>query len=112
MHGGSLKLTDAQKTMRSLSTWRTGFGGAAEAALSVDRLRDLVRRAILARVALATGDEPLWPIAGKTPVDALLADDGERQRWRAAWRERVGSINSGAADRAQTPVDFLSRSGR
>ena len=41
-------------------------------------MRDLVRRAILARLCLAAKPDPLWPFAGDATVDAILADDAQR----------------------------------
>jgi hypothetical protein len=70
----------------------------------------LVRRATLARIALAAGDEPLWPLDGKVPVDAALADDHRRRQWRSAWREQLASIGANrAVDRAPDAVDAFSR---
>jgi hypothetical protein len=48
----------------------TMFGIALGFAL--DRRRDLVRRSILARLGLAAGDDPPWPLRGDTPVDRHL----------------------------------------
>ena len=113
VHGGSLTLKNAQKAMRRLSTFREGFMPAVEVALAVDRLRDLVRRAILARITLAAPPEPLWPITGDRSVDAILADDAERSHWRSVWRDRVSSFGAAtAADRARQAVDALSQNDR
>ena len=62
---------------------------------AVDRMRDLVRRAILARLCLAAEPDPLWPFSGSTGVDALLSDDEIRGRWRKGWHEQA----RGARDR-------------
>lgn len=110
VHGGSLTLKAALKAIRRLSTYREGSQPAVEVALGVDRLRDLVRRAILARIALATKPEALWPIRGDTPVDAILSDDAERDHWRSAWRSRLESI--GAASAADSPRAAVSSSSR
>jgi hypothetical protein len=76
---------------------------------AVDRMRDLVRRAILARLCLAAGDRPFWPLQGKTvAVDALLADDATRVIWRQSWRDRLAGIGAAqAADRAAPAYDVL-----
>jgi hypothetical protein len=79
-----------------------------QVALGVDRLRDLVRRAILARIILASGYEPLWPLRGDVVVDAALAEDAERDRWRSTWREELAAIGAAsAADRARPAADAL-----
>jgi hypothetical protein len=113
VHGGSVPVKSAEKTFRRLSTFRSGLPASVALAFAVDRLRDLVRRATLARMALASGAEPLWPLDGKVSVDAILADDHKRQQWRAAWREQLASMGAErAADRASDAVDSFSREDR
>lgn len=81
---------------------------AVEIALAVDRLRDLVRRAILARLFLACTSDPVWPLSGRTPVDEILVDDTNRGRWRSTWRTGLAEIGApNAADRARDAVDWL-----
>jgi Apea-like HEPN len=110
VHGGRLTLKEAQRVIRGLSTFKAGFGPGAEAALAVDRLRDLARRAILARIVLATVDGNLWPAEGRKPVDEILADGEQRDRWRSAWREEIASIGAAtAADPPVEAVEFLSQ---
>ncbi len=80
--------------------------------MAADRMREIVRRAILARLCLAetrNGVEPLWPLGGSTPVDAILADDATRAAWRAHWRDRLAELGAGsAAEKAEAAVDWLS----
>ncbi|NKX91269.1 HEPN domain-containing protein [Nocardia coubleae] len=78
---------------------------------AVDRLRDIVRRTILARICLARGEEPPWPFdeKGKTgvvKVDSVLADDTMRAAWRAYWRDMLDSLGAGAAARRAAPPVF------
>jgi hypothetical protein len=54
--------------------------------------RDLVRRAILARLCLAAQPDSLWPFDADTAVDAILADDAQRAAWRAPWHERLAAL--------------------
>lgn len=72
----------------------------------IDRCRDLVRRAILARLLLAQGDAPEWPIGGAEDLDRRLTDDRTRQHLRRAWRaglRRLGlSSAAGPAVRASS----------
>ena len=67
----------------------------------IDRFRDLVRRAILARLFLAQGESPAWPLGGAKDLDKRLTDDQERQQLRNLWRERVRSLV------CQEPLDRL-----
>ncbi|MEV6135222.1 hypothetical protein AB0L63_03975 [Nocardia sp. NPDC051990] len=80
---------------------------------AVDRLRDIVRRSILARTCLASGKEPPWPFKekgkpSKVKVDAELSDDDTRAIWRAYWRDMLDSLGVGvAAARSRPPVFSL-----
>ncbi|MGH3476659.1 MAG: hypothetical protein ACRDQD_07450 [Nocardioidaceae bacterium] len=111
VHGGQIKQADLRRDLRKLSTMPEGaahnrFGVAIWYA--VDRMRDLVRRSILARLCLAAGPDPLWPFIGSTSVDSLLSDDAMRGRWRSAWHERLATLGIGdAASPPALAVDFL-----
>lgn len=74
--------------------------------LAVDRLRDLVRRALVARMCLADGEEPLWPLSlgGGPNVDAVLVDDELRVVWRTAWHERLSALGAEEAGRPAEPA--------
>ncbi len=113
VHGGDLSQRQLSKAMDSLSTILpdTPRGEATER--SVDRLRDLVRRSILARLALGWGSDPLWPFDGAVSVDRELADDVTRNLWRDTWQKRmldVGAQRSGLA--ARIAADGLSPDDR
>jgi hypothetical protein len=87
------------------------FGIAA--GYAVDRLRDLVRRSILARLCLAAEPDPLWPFIGRTSIDASLSDDEQRAAWRARWHERLADVRAeAAAGPPPSAVDFLSPEDR
>jgi hypothetical protein len=108
VHGGNLAMAKVKKDISKLSTVKEELREAIRVAQAVDRLQDLVRRAILARICLAGGDQPLWPLGGSTNVDAALADDTERARWRSSWTQQLQEVGvSGAGDRARPAVDFL-----
>jgi hypothetical protein len=110
IHGGSLKDTDLRKTIMGISTVAddTMFGVAL--AFAVDRMRDLARRAFLARLFLASGTAPLWPFGHSTPVDAALADDATRLQWRAHWRNQLDALGAAAAADPATPgIDPITR---
>jgi hypothetical protein len=65
VHGGQIKQKDLSKIIASISAVPSDaverrFGVAVDYA--VDRMRDLVRRAILVRLCLAAEPDPLWAI--------------------------------------------------
>jgi len=83
VHGGRLQGRAVDKAIKSVS----GDGGTpAEQYLgALDRWRDLLRRAILARIALMTADAT-WPAHNAhkqhLDVDQLLLRDRDRESWR------------------------------
>jgi hypothetical protein len=111
IHGGQIKESELRRDVRKISTMPDGeadeqFGVAIGRA--VDRIRDLVRRAILARLCLAAEPDPVWPFSGTTAVDAQLSDDETRGRWRAGWHDRLAALGiEEAAHRPPQTVDFL-----
>ncbi|MBV9662019.1 MAG: hypothetical protein JO337_12765 [Acidimicrobiales bacterium] len=109
VHGGSLRGKDLRKRNYAISTVPHDAPAGTATAYMVDRLRDLVRRALLMRICL--GGEPVtpWPIDNDEDVDAKLADDATRVEWRKAWRERLASIGApDAAGRARDAGEFYS----
>lgn len=79
----------------------------------IDRFRDLVRRAILARLFLAQGESPAWSLGGAKDLDKRLVDDLERQRLRNLWRERARSLGlSGAVGPAAQATSWHEPSER
>jgi hypothetical protein len=112
VHGGQIKESDLRKLLDKISTnpgesAGSRFGTAL--GYAIDRMRDIVRRSILARVCLASPPDPLWPFEGGIAVDSALADDSQRARWRAHWRQRLASFDAGfAANRAPMAADYLS----
>jgi hypothetical protein len=116
VHGGQIRQKDLRKLIGRISTVPKGaaedrFGVAL--GYAVDRMRDLVRRAILARLCLAAEPDPLWPFDGETAIDAILADDMRRTAWRERWHARLAALGvEYAADRPRSAVDFLSQEDR
>lgn len=111
VHGGQIKQSDLRRDLGKISTMPEGevdsrFGVAIGHA--VDRMRDLVRRAILTRLCLAAEPDPLWPFSGSTSVDALLSDDTIRSHWRVSWHDRLAALGvEAAAGPPRAAVDFL-----
>jgi Apea-like HEPN len=118
VHGGEVREKDLKKTINAISSvpppsaisgLRTMLGHA------VDRMRDLVRRAILARLCLAAEPDPVWPFDEQAmpSVDGLLADDATRELWRSGWQDRIATIGAPAAvSPPRAAVDFLSQEDR
>ncbi len=93
VHGSSLSEDGVWKLLGKVST-ATGTDWRGEQyELVLDRWRDLLRRAILFRLALGSSPDPLWPLAKETTdVDAAIVDAAEVGRWRDRalhyWSER------------------------
>ncbi|WP_280184499.1 MULTISPECIES: HEPN domain-containing protein [Nocardia] len=116
VHGGEMTMSDFRRTLNAISTVPASSGQDDDLdriGYAVDRLRDIVRRAILARICLATGDPAPWPLRDfkrAVKVDVALSDDGVRAAWRAHWRDTLESMGIGvAARRAAPPVHWLSK---
>jgi hypothetical protein len=111
VHGVQIKERDLRRDVGKISTMQEAevnelFGVAIGRA--VDRMRDLVRRAILARLCLAGGPDPEWPLNESTAVDAELSDDETRAAWRDGWHAKLAALGlADAADPAPAAVDFL-----
>lgn len=100
VHGGEIKERDLRRDIGKISTMPEGeaddrFGVAI--GYAVDRMRDLVRRSILARLCLAADPDPVWPFGVSVSVDALLSDDPARGEWRAKWHGKLDKLGVGAA---------------
>ena len=113
IHGGALTENRLISRVKSITTVPDDEVGGLAVAYAVDRLRDLVRRALLARIALAACEPPLWELEQDDGVDAQLADAPTRARWRSVWRDVLGSFDaSSSIDRPQGEFDFTSRFAR
>jgi hypothetical protein len=112
-HGGSYKITRFQTVVRQVSIVPESAPAGVAVGHMIDRLRDIVRRSILARLCLSAVTEPLWPLDADAVVDAALADDATRARWRSVWRACLADIGAPeSAMRASQAVDFLSQEDR
>lgn len=109
VHGGAMTRTKLIKEVRKISTVPDDVLDGEATAHAVERLRDLVRRSLLARVCLAAGDTPLWPLNTDEGVDAVMVDDARRTSWRTAWRDTLTKIDAIAA--ADRPLRQMASSG-
>jgi hypothetical protein len=111
VHGGRLHEREIAKLMRGISTVPNGSEGwLLTLASSVNRLRDLLRRSILARLMLADEPDVIWALGEDSGVDATLAGDRQRMRWREGWRTRLDGIGAGfAAERARPAASSISQ---
>ena len=103
VHGDDLPESALEDRLGCLSTVAAGtlLGTATEQA--IDRLRDIVRRAILARISLSQGPNPLW--TPNVSVDERLADDQGRQEWRSVWQQHMADIGYPDAIQRTIPDD-------
>lgn len=94
VHGGQIKRSKLVNYIGRISTVADVdmFGVAVEQA--IDRLRDLVRRAILARLCLASEPDPVWPFVGSIRVDEVMTDEAHRVAWRFRWHERMTAMGA------------------
>jgi hypothetical protein len=85
VHGARIAEKDLLKWLKAVSTVPDDVMYGVAFSFAVDRLRDLVRRSFLARLCLASGDDPLWKFETSAPVDTALSDETERAQWRQSW---------------------------
>lgn len=106
VHGARISENWLLKSIREISVVPKDVPYRVAYSFAVDRLRDLVRRAFLARLCLASGEEPFWQFEASAPVDEIFSDENGRARWRAAWRETLKTLGAAsAADQAVRAVD-------
>jgi hypothetical protein len=110
VHGGQVKRHDLEKTVQKLSTAPPRAAALLGIGMeyAVDRMRDLTRRALLARLCLGTGDTNLWPLSGASvAVDAELADESTRRLWRDTWRGHLATLGAASAANPTSPLEGL-----
>lgn len=112
VHGAELSDKRLRTEVQGISTMppdaaRQRLGVAL--GLAVDRLRDIVRRTVLARLCLASGDEPLWRWGDDVAVEAEMLDPVVAERWRTMWHAALHERGARAAfDRPRAAVEFIS----
>lgn len=108
VHGGEISEKKLLNLLRAISTVPKDIRFGVALAHAVDRLRDLVRRSLLMRLCLASGDDPMWPISNGRSIDPMLMDDTLRKQWRSAWHQKLASFGAeAAADRPRVAVHAL-----
>lgn len=109
IHGGPILEEELVTKARKLTTVPDSLPAIA-VDHAVDRLRDLVRRALLARISLATCEPPLWKFGEDREVDAHLADDASKAKWRSTWHSVLMSFDAeGSVERPRTAAEFTSQ---
>jgi hypothetical protein len=90
VHGGRMSEKQVIKALASVNATATAASPAERYLLALDRWRDLLRRAILARIALATATVA-WPAKTTSEksldIDELLLREDDRNAWRTHIRE-------------------------
>lgn len=105
IHGSALSEKRATKGVKSITTVPDNIMPGVAFAYAIDRLRDLVRRALLARICLAICEPPLWGLNQDKNVDARLADTSNRELWHSKWRDVLRSFNAlESSERSRTAV--------
>ena len=113
IHGSGFSEKGPDKAATSITTVPDDSPSREAVAHTVDRLRDLARRALLARNCLAAGDPPLWNLNEDQGVDALLANASTQKEWRSKWRDVLRSFDAhGSVDQPRTAVSFVSQEDR
>ncbi len=86
IHGSVLKPRALTRAIGRVSSAARAPNPGEQVELALDRWRDLLRRAILARAALAAESSP-WPLKDSVDVDRVLRTETER----AAWLDHIHS---------------------
>src|SRR5207237_626267 len=92
VHGNPMTSHTLKDRFKRIAACREGSSLPVQIELCVDRLRDLLRRAILARLFLAEGLENGWPLSGRADVEPQLLSDRTKQEWREHWQGKLISL--------------------
>ena len=107
VHGSAVSQKDLKKWTTTLSTFRPSPWPGVVMERATDRLRDLVRRALLARLALC--DTGTWPLddGGILAIDQELADPAKAARWYDTWQSLIQTIEPLAVERTEPLLDAI-----
>jgi hypothetical protein len=101
-HGDDVALPKLLREAGKLSRLKDGLMPNPKMHAAADRLRDLLRRAIIARLVMA--DLPGgWPDKGGD-LDQALSDTAWAQKWRRSWQAELGRRKVGMLGR---PAELL-----
>ena len=81
VHGSVLKPGTLTKLIGKVRCATNSSYPSEQVEFALDRWRDLLRRAILARAALAA-ESSLWPLEKSVDVDRVLRTESQRDTWR------------------------------
>ena len=84
-HGSDVDLRKFDKEVRKLSIASNQSSWLRDYDLVIDRLRDLLRRALLARLCLTSDGLDSWEFGKRFGIDERLSDHSERQKLRERW---------------------------
>lgn len=93
-HASDVKVAKVNKRMRDAAESSDDMHGINQRR-AVEKLRELARKAICARLILATGDDPLWPITDTASIDRRLLDDTFRDRCRESLHHASKTLGMG-----------------
>jgi hypothetical protein len=104
VHGAAITAKELNKLLNAVSCVTEDRPPSMRTELAVDRLRDLVRRSILMRLALSS--EGRWPLRGNNPppVDQVLTDAAEAAAWRDSWQQAAADLGAPEAAQPARPL--------
>jgi len=98
--------------MQSVTSIAPAIAGLFTVPFIVLNADDRLNPPFLARLCLASGDNPLWKFETSAPVDTALSDETERARWRQSWRDTLASLGvAEAADPGGPPSEATQTAG-
>ena len=104
VHGMPIGDPDTRRLLAAMQSSQVSELAGERFAVSVDRARDLLRRAIIARLCLGEGETPRWPWTARDAfsVDRALLNPDTAREWRSFVRTRVAELGfPGACDPAE-----------
>ncbi|MDQ2881397.1 MAG: HEPN domain-containing protein [Actinomycetota bacterium] len=103
VHGAAIPRKTMDGWLKDLSVAREDDMPNMQIERAVDRLRDLVRRAIIVRLLLAADGR--WPLVGDPPpIDRILVDWKKSTQWREAWHAGLADMGAPAAIGPPAPL--------
>jgi hypothetical protein len=103
VHGAAIKESHLNGWLRKISFIPEDDPPMMRIERAVDRLRDLVRRSILMRLALSS--EGRWPLRGNPPpLDQILTHAPGAQDWRDAWQQGAAALGAPTVAQRAVPL--------